>query len=199
MQDYGGEIMCKKLKELDGLTPNEILLSSGANSVPISIHSILRRLGISYRAMDFTPYEQNNENLISSRGKILGAVTILGDDICILYRKDDSSNRIRFTLAHELAHCCLDSKSLRDKGHIEFRFDENSTNPKEFAANVFAGELLIPKNPLVDLYNKLIVPAVDVIANEFQVSINVMKARLEYLGLGYYVPQNYDLKEDDNG
>ena len=190
MPNFEGKIMCKKLRELDGLTPDEILLISGVSSYPVDMQKILRKLGIRSGSMNFEAIEAKIPKVIESRGSILGAVTIIGDNLNIFYSEDSTDNRKRFTLAHELAHCCLNASSLR-KGHIEFRFDETTSDPKELAANIFAGQLLIPEKPLRKMYDSLLIPAADVMAHEFQVSTHVMEARLKHLGLGFYAPQNY--------
>jgi hypothetical protein len=195
MPDFEEKIMCKKLRELDGLTPDEILLIGGVNSYPVDMVSILKKLGIRSGSMNFSDIEEQIPRVIEARGSILGAVTIIDDDVNIFYSEGSTDNRKRFTLAHELAHCCLNAASLR-KGHIEFRFDERTAEPKEVAANIFAGQLLIPEKPLRQMYDSLVLPAADVMAREFKVSTHVMEARLEYLGLGFYAPQNY---EDSTG
>ncbi len=186
MPKVRNKIMCKKLKELDGLTVNEILSGLEIDSYPVDIESILKKLGIKFGAMDFTDIENTIPSVIESKGHILGAVTLVDDDVNIFYREDSSDNRIRFTLAHELAHCCLNAQALRNKGHIEFRFDECTSSPNEVAANAFAGQLLIPKNLLLKLYSDLIAPISEVMAQAFHVSTNVMEARLRYLNLDYY-------------
>ena len=196
MPNFEVKIMCKKLKDLDGLTPEEILLLSDIDSYPVDMSKVLNKLNIRTGAMDFSAIESRIPKVIKLRGSILGAVTIIGDDVNIFYRAGSTENRKRFTLAHELAHCCLNASSLK-KGHIEFRFDENTQDKKELAANIFAGQLLIPEKQLRKLYDSLVLPALDVMAQEFQVSVHVMEARLKYLGLGYYAPQNYDVLVGD--
>ena len=58
--------------------------------------------------------------------------------------------------------------------------------PREIQANIFAGEILIPKYTLDLVYNKFIsTPPISVLARIFEVSISVMKARLDYLELPY--------------
>ena len=193
--NFEGKIMCKKLRDLDGLTSDEILLISGVDSYPVNMQTVLKKLGIKSGAMDFSQIEAQIPEVIKRRGSILGAVTIRNDNVNIFYSTGSTEHRKKFTLAHELAHCCLNAASLR-KGHIEFRFDENTSDPKEVAANIFAGQLLIPEKPLRKMYNSLVIPAADVMAREFEVSTHVMEARLEYLGLGFYSPKNYD---DMNG
>lgn len=191
MPDFEERIMSEKLKELDGLSPDEILIRSGIETYPVNILAVLKKLGVQCDAMDFSDIEAQIPKVIEERGSILGAVTVIGDDVNIFYTKGCGENRMRFTVAHELAHCCLNAHELRN-GHIQFRFDSRTQDPDEYKANVFAGKLLIPEKPLIEIYNKLIVPASDVMAREFKVSTHVMEARLEYLGLGFYSPINYD-------
>ncbi len=167
------------------MTPEMLLETCGEVSVPVDIEKLLKQNGIIYSAMDFTPLEkETSEKMV---GQILGAVILDKDDVCILYAKNSTTNRKRFTLAHELAHCCLDADNLSaGQPHVEFRIDEASGSGKERVANIFAGKLLIPKNKLEEMYDSLIAPLSDVLAKEFQVSVSVMEARLQYLGLPYY-------------
>lgn len=183
------KFMCT-IKDLDGLTADEILLITNVKFYPVNIHEVLNKLGIKCDVMDFSPLEAQIPDVVKKRGSILGAVAIIDNKVNIFYSKDSTENRMRFTLAHELAHCCLNAPTLKE-GHIEFRIDKDENNPKERAANIFAGQLLIPETPLRQMYDSLIIPAADVMAREFKVSTHVMEARLEYLGLGYYSPKNY--------
>lgn len=185
-KDVGG-IMCKKLRELDGLTPEQILTAYSDGSIPVDIEQILKKMGINYQAMDFTNVENSVPDVIEQRGRILGAVTIIDDDVNIFYSSSyESEHRKNFTLAHELAHCCLNAASLNNTGHVEFRFDADSDDAIERAANTFAGKLLIPKNELTSIYNEMIAPLLDVLAKEFNVSQSVMQARLQSLELPFY-------------
>ena len=174
--------MCKTLNLLAEKTSKDLLeLLGDSVTLPIDIERILNKLGIEYFDYDFSVIEKR----MSGDDKILGAALVDGDDIIILCRDEATPNRKRFTLAHELAHCCLDAQNLKE-GHVEYRSDRCSNDLTEFNANVFAGELLIPKNLLDDEYNKMIAPLSDVLAKIFGVSINVMEKRLEYLEMPYY-------------
>ncbi len=184
----GGLGVYSKLNALSGMSAEMLLETSGEISIPVDIEKILRCNGIKYAAMDFTEMEKvASTEEISLVGQVLGAVILDKDDIYIMYAKNSTPNRKRFTLAHELAHCCLNADNLSpDQPHVEFRIDEASSSGKEQAANIFAGKLLIPKNKLEEVYDSLIVPLSDVLAKKFQVSITVMEARLRYLGKAYY-------------
>ena len=173
---------------MSGVSAEQLLELSGQCDIPIDIEKLLSKLGVKYDSMDFSFLEKANPDLINEKGKILGAVTLINNDVCIYYSNDSSKNRKRFTLAHELAHCCLDAPSLQD-GHIEFRFDERSDDYREIAANIFAGKLLIPTQKLIEVYNNMIAPLSNVLAKEFSVSIAVMEGRLKELKLPFYSPE----------
>ncbi|MBQ3543574.1 MAG: ImmA/IrrE family metallo-endopeptidase [Lachnospiraceae bacterium] len=186
--------MCKKLKEISGKTPEEILKFCGQeNRIPIDIMDIIFKLGIILNETDFTEIEQSQD--FECCGNILGAVYTEGDDLNICYQKQSGEiklksqieHRKRFTLAHELAHCCLDMNPDAQDYHLEFRTDQlQSDNKKEYNANVFAGQLLIPTKSLLSVYYRLEVPSLEFLANLFNVSKKVMIARLNYLKLPFF-------------
>ena len=57
----------------------------------------------------------------------------------------------------------------------------------EYSANIYAGQLLVPEHKLKEVLNKLIMPSLKSLSELFTVSSNVMRARLDYLGLEYVV------------
>lgn len=184
--------MCKKLDELNGLT-SEMLLEKAkqSNVFPVDVAQICYNLGIWLQPFDFTSIEKesNIHEQVKQKGHILGAVLVNNNDLAILYRKYDSTNRKRFTIAHELAHCCLHMNS-DEKRHIEFRIDEQSSDKKEIEANTFAGELLIPEKALKKIIGEskyLSIQAMKTLSNIFMVSENVMKARLEKLNINLLI------------
>lgn len=192
IKDLEGNVinMCAKIEELSGLSANDILKVFNAdNLIPVDISQICYDLQIRVTGANFEKIENMvYSNEVKMKGHILGAVMVQDDDIAILYRKSDSKNRIRFTLAHELAHCCLHMKP-EDEIHVEFRTDEQSNSPKEIEANVFAGELLIPEQCLKAVLKDqktIDVNMVELLSDMFVVSNNVMKERLKNL--------NYQIK-----
>lgn len=180
----GRKKMCMKLKELNGLSADDLLIKTGqVGVVPVDIAQMCRDLQIIIKPFDFSTIERDPDfkKLISEHGNILGIVLTNNDDLAILYREADTRNRKRFTLAHEMAHCCL-HMSPHDDVHIEFRTDKSAAK-KEREANIFAGELLIPEKSLrtiiegKEITNDFIV----FLSNLFVVSVNVMIERLRYL------------------
>lgn len=177
--------MCEKIKELNGLTADTILNKYWQRDVlPINIAKILYDMEIKVSAFDFS----NTEKKVNApNGLILGAVITQGNDLAIIYKKDDFSlNRVRFTLAHELAHCCLSHIKPNSKGYVELQL--NCNDPHEKEANVFAGELLIPKRELQLVlmeYFPNSFPVSKVLAQIFSVSVKVMETRLKYLRIPF--------------
>ena len=174
--------MCKILEKIGGLNAGELLSKYNISlTPPINLSLLIERIGISAYSVDFTEAEEAAKY---PKGAIVGAAVSFDDDLDIMYAQGLTSNRIRFTVAHELAHCCLHAPDLKIK-HIELRTSEmnESDNAKEIEANTFAGELLIPEKSLLDIFGALLKPSVSALARIFQVSDNVMRARLEYLEL----------------
>jgi len=108
----------------------------------------------------------------------------------IIVNENDTEERKRFTIAHELGHFLLHSLSPQyiDKHRIYFRDADSSTGEdiKEIQANQFAAELLMPTNLLKkdfhehssliqdDNPSKLIRK----LANKYQVSEQAMSIRI---------------------
>lgn len=178
----GSDRMCTVLKKIRNKSAIELLEEYGLDkTVPIDIEQLLRAIGISAIGKDFSELEKR---LGKPKGSILGMLLSSGNNTAIFYRKDDSYNRRRFTIAHELAHAINHSDN---EPHIEYRMAEKEMeeNPVERDANIVAGEILIPLPLLKREYLKLDIPSSTVLANIFKVSQNVMEARLKYLKIFY--------------
>lgn len=173
--------MCKTLEKIHGKTPDELLMEYGVyDTIPIDLESLVKSIGISVLPMNFTKLEKRLK-----RNDILGLVLTSGNDTAIFYRETDGINRIRFTIAHELAHCCnIDPNN--NEPHIEYRLDEKDKDADEKKMDIFAGELLIPFHKLKEEYMKMSLPNSVDLAKRFQVSVSVMEARLDYLRISYY-------------
>ena len=171
------------LKMLRNKSAEDLLKEYNISTVPpINISLLLKRIGINEIPFDFTEIETI---MGYNRGDVLGAIYARDNKLSIFYRAQDTLNRIRFTIAHEIAHCCLNSDSL-EKRHLELRSSLTERTPKEIKANIFAGELLIPQMTLEQIHNKfLVAPALSDLSKIFGVSTNVMAARLDYLNLPY--------------
>ena len=183
------EKCCKqKWKEGETVTANQLHKKSAKEilfmcdqdgAVPVDIKKILKKLDISAMPIDFSGIEKKLPEEYAGL-KILGAMASNDDKIAIWYRSEDKedSHRMRFTIAHELAHCCLHGS----RHHLEFRID-GDLDEDEILANTFAGELLIPEDSLKRTIDKLFVPTLNALADIFDVSVNVMRERIKFLQL----------------
>ena len=184
----GGGDMCTILEKIRNKTPIELLNEYHIPlEPPIDISRLLEKIGISTIAEDFSEIEDIQA---IETGSILGAAFSNNNDLAIFYKQSDSLHRKKFTIAHELAHCCLDCPT-NETSHIEYRleiYDNLSKEDieKEKRANIFAGELLIPEDILMKYYKKLLIPSLVSLAKVFDISTSVMAARLDYLHLAYY-------------
>lgn len=175
-------IMYEVLKNMRNKSAMDLLKENGISlTPPINIFLLLQRLGIKEVAADFSDIEKI---LQYDSGEILGITFAQEKQVGIFYRSSDSINRRRFTMAHEIAHCCLHTDTSTDK-HIELRSSKTQNDQREYNANVFAGELLIPESSLKMIYEQLLVPSLSGLSEIFQVSTNVMAKRLDYLKMPY--------------
>lgn len=190
-----GIAMCRKLEQLSKLTIHDLydLLEEEFTHPPVNIHRILDKLGVEYNALDFglINAEINGIVLPQQADMVMGAVAAHSrhesgkDSVEITVNIKDNYHRQRFTLAHELAHCMLHAESLKN-GCLELRTSLTTDDPREKAANILAGEILIPEKLLRIAYANMLFPISAILANKFDVSENVMAARLQYLKMGYY-------------
>lgn len=201
--------MCETLNRLDGKTPDELLKeyfvyskSKGMPLFPINIETILEMYDITPKMVNFSEFEKEKivqKSRVREEGeKIIGSVSLEGDDLRMLYDEKSPPHRKRFTLAHELAHCCLHADKLRETAYdlttqkdIDF-FEERKEIEMEdmwdeWDANVFAGAILIPDDDLKFAYKRMLRKDekidIDLLANIFDVSDSVMKERIRILGL----------------
>jgi Zn-dependent peptidase ImmA (M78 family) len=107
-----------------------------------------------------------------------------GQDAEIYVHAQDSSNRQRFTCAHELGHYVKRSATGDDAWeYVEQRnlISTAGTNQEEIYANQFAAALLMPKDEIVARFKEGASAAT--FAPEFGVSADAMHFRLKNLGL----------------
>lgn len=99
----------------------------------------------------------------------------------ILLNKSETKNRIRFTLAHELAHYFLTQKELKESGEIFIDTMYRQDNSNEQDVDYLAGALLMDKEILERAYRAI--QSISVLAKIFEVSEAAMTVRLIKLGL----------------
>ncbi|WP_224758223.1 ImmA/IrrE family metallo-endopeptidase [Thomasclavelia spiroformis] len=196
--------MCPPLERIRGKKAEEILKEYGEyEKVPVDIMKILKKIG-AFVIEDDLSFLEDDEDIkknIEKYGELCGVILATKRNLGVFFKKLDvdykniekvnsAKHRSRFTLAHELAHCALHTDNIGD-GYVEYRFENGMTNindaysHREEEANIYAGELLIPEHSLNEMINKLEVPSINALSKIFDVSGNVMKARMEYLGREY--------------
>lgn len=107
-------------------------------NTPVNLKRVAKRMGIT---LEYLPLNQ----------KLSGMSFIEGEKAYIGVNSLHSSNRQRFTIAHEIGHHVLHEALLRSGTHVDtivLRRDHLSaqgTDALEVQANAFASELLVPK------------------------------------------------------
>ena len=119
------------------------------------------------------------------RGKLANTSgVIMPNKRWIILNRQQPDTRLRFTLAHELGHWCIDVKNVAPRNHADaYSFPIGSRKPyeREQSANYFAGAILMPKPTLlgeVRKYRKIDYPELLDLSHAFQVSTSAMKIRL---------------------
>lgn len=176
-----GDFMCKRLDELNGRSAEDILKLSGQlNNVPVDLKKLVKDIDIYAYPRTFDDIEKIEKK------EVAGLVLIHENDVGIFYDKNATIENKRFIIAHEIGHCCLHGDTLRN-GYIEFLHKDGYENTHEKEASIFASRLLIPKQSLIYIYNRLIVPSLSGLAEIFEVPEHLMKHRLQSLKLRYYI------------
>lgn len=106
----------------------EILLQEQITELPISVSGICKNMGIKIKY--YIPEDDNS-----------GMSMILDGEPVIFVNQNESTERKRFTAAHELGHILLGHVG---KYNLVNREPSGNDNPIERAANVFASRLLAP-------------------------------------------------------
>ena len=123
-------------------------------------------------------------------GDLSGMAFVKGDTKVVAVNSFHHKNRQRFTIAHEIAHHILHADKLREGIHVDkaiMRRDALSTTGTddfEIQANVFASELLLPRDQIVALGEQLDLDDERQLlecASKFQVSLAALQFRLAAL------------------
>lgn len=163
--------MCKKIKEIHGLRPADILstyLDDRASFV--DMHDILSKMGIPCIKADFSELQKNLN--LPKDDAIWGMAASRGEELIIAYSKKLSRFMSNYVLAHELGHCCL-HLPVSAEFHVELKtgndvYSDSSISmhrlslisrlraskefqSKESEADDFATNLLLP-DALLDAY-----------------------------------------------
>ncbi len=159
---------------MSGNRENVISLLKMANITiaPVDVRKIAKLLGFKIIEVDF-PSSYSGEIFIEDNVKSIGI------------NQNHSENRKRFTIAHELGHYLCGHKVYDEDGKmledLEFDFD-NPLHVQEKEANMFASELLIPKDFLEADLNEIGLD-IDKLTKKYEVSSQAMWIRLTSLRL----------------
>lgn len=166
--------MSKIINEFEELTSN-ILINNDMFKVPVDVVKIAN-------LNDMAVYEGDLEKSVS------GAIRYNKEkeNFEILVNKNDTRERKRFTIAHEIGHFFLHKEILmNDEIHIDIMYrmpnEDEEQKKRERDVDYFAGALLMNKTLLTKMYNES--NTITELANIFDVSVSAMTVRLDILGL----------------
>lgn len=149
-----------------------LIKMAGIKDAPVDVYKIAKILGFTVIESDF-PSGYSGEIFIEGKVKSIGV------------NSNHSKNRQRFTIAHELGHYLNGHQYFDEAGKMleENEFDfANPLHQQEKEANLFASELLIPKEFLLkDLENKGL--NIEELVEKYQVSSQALWIRLTSLRL----------------
>lgn len=164
----------------------KLLETLNINQIPIPVEEITQKLNIK---ISYEPFE----------GDLSGVLFRDKSDTIIGVNSNESDQRKRFTIAHELGHFVLHEG---DQLHVDHNFKTNfrnsissqGSNFNEIEANAFAASLLMPETLVKEMYETALSNGVDpftddhseevaLLAKLFNVSQTAMLIRLGKLGL----------------
>lgn len=152
----------------------ELLIRFNCSSLPIDVEKIAHNLKIQIKYVTFDYKPISGVLIIKDNQKKIG-VNIF-----------QSSNRKRFTIAHELGHFILhDDNPIFVDEHYREKILNEGIDPNEIEANLFAVELLMPEHFIRnDIKNFETIDAVLVreLAKKYKVSFESLALRLNNLG-----------------
>lgn len=159
------------------------LVDHGLYSVPVNPVVVATKLGVRL------------VHAVFSESKYAGLTAHRGEGVTILIKNDDPPQRKRFTIAHEIGHMLLHlsdaPEEIIDADYDFFRAGDEAEatwtaeHRREYEANIFATELLMPRDLVQSAWANLpeAGKSVVAIAAQFQVSVQAMGYRLQELGL----------------
>jgi len=123
-------------------------------TVPLNMDKLLRAWKLIASSADLSELEKIAAEKVKINGPILGAVGAPQGKVVLLFSNKISYAKARFTVAHELAHCCLHNKEL-ENGYVHFSSGGFLQPEKEIEANIFARRLLMPKESINGTIEKI--------------------------------------------
>lgn len=187
------KFMCKKLKEIHGLSPNDICREYELEKT-VDMQGLLEDMEIKCMDYDFTPLEERL--CFKGNDVILGMACAGKDDLLILHSSRLNDKEKNYVLAHELAHCCI-HLPVSSEYHIELKTKndiypimrslyflinfKNRHHQKEEEADCFAAELLIPTSEIMNVLSSDNVPTIHELSNYFCVPNYLVRLKIKLL------------------
>jgi Zn-dependent peptidase ImmA (M78 family) len=125
------------------------IINKYSDKLPVDVEAICKELGISIQRDDFKKINKKFNKHVS------GVIYIKDNSKIIFINRDDSPQRQRFTIAHELGHYMLhrnNERLLTDGVMISFRAFKNAL---EYEADDYAAKLLMPEKHVRDYYDNM--------------------------------------------
>ena len=171
------------------LVSNEILkVFFKDKEPPLKITSLMTNLGFDlFKNSQFPQKELSGLLALNLKEKLAGKYS----DKVIIVNGQDSIGHQRFTIAHELAHYIFDAVEGKEYYEAYYRTDdENIKKIKEYRANKFAANLLMPEDIFGRKYYELLKEYKDIylvknaLTVVFKVSYTAVNYRIDELKLG---------------
>jgi len=153
----------------------QTLNDHGIQGIPVDPVILANKLGIKV------------SNAVFSDASLSGMIAKRGASTTLLVNDNDSINRKRFTIAHELGHLLLHLHTGNDGEFVDSEVDffrtESSDGVKihEVEANQFAAALLMDADLVKKYWNEF--KNLETLCEIFQVSESAMGIRLSSLGV----------------
>ena len=152
-------------------TAQDIITSLDQDDPPIQVVPIANKMGINvYAVYDWK--QQSISGMIRKHKKDGG-----DSGYAIYVNADHSTNRRRFTIAHELGHYVLHKNLIGDGLLDDALYRSGLSNLIESEANRFAADILMPKAMVRAAIAKE--DSIERLAEQFEVSPQAMAIRLQ--------------------
>nr|DAT26495.1 MAG TPA: IrrE protein [Caudoviricetes sp.] len=173
-------------KQATGAANKLVELFWQKKNAPLRIGDMLDSLGFTVVLND-----SFNDDQLSGALAINNSVDVERFKKMIMLNTKDSTEHQRFTIAHELAHYIFDAVPEQKYYEAYYRTDEERNNEvREYRANKFAANLLMPAAIFVPRYRFVAGQLSDqrkvhiILSWDFGVSITAIKKRIKELDLG---------------
>lgn len=176
-----------QLQKQAKMAADEILSVFSLSDGPLQIGSLMNRLNFELYTNKFD--DDTISGILALNLKNEQDNTAYPDKI-IMVNQNDNVGHQRFTIAHELAHYIFDSSDDNEYYEAYYRTDiQREKEVREYRANQFADNLLMPANTFKKRYQYLTTKAnnldfiIQILCDDFGVSATAIKKRLLELNL----------------